>query len=378
MSMKTLAARIQYLGGDQLSRINTQKRRSLHYALKNDYNSRLIKTPYEMAIHALINENHNEREYDKKNLSVDFDARLKPGDVIEVLEDGTRWLIYLPYRTETAYLRTQIIRCQYNMEIDGITYWFYFQGPLENDISWYLKKGININELNYKGKIFIKKDEHTLDYFHRFKKFKIEGHTWETQVVDRITVEGVLEVMVREYFDDVYENLPEIHVEPCCTDTIVGMTEVRQDMQVSYAVRKDFINPEYHWFVRGNDRVKVIHETENGDACTVQVYDGAIRTFDIVYGRSENHGMMMTVSINIDEPEIKGPDFLYPFDTATYTTDQEGEFFIVDGSKAKILDQDGTKCIIEVLASKKGSFFIHFRPDGAEEDVAREIKIKSL
>ena len=60
MSMKTLAARIQYLGGDQLSRINVQKRRSLHYALKNDYNSRMIKTPYHMAIHALINENHNE------------------------------------------------------------------------------------------------------------------------------------------------------------------------------------------------------------------------------------------------------------------------------------------------------------------------------
>lgn len=45
MSIKTLAARIQFYGGDQLCRINKQKLRSLQAALKNDYNSRLIKTP---------------------------------------------------------------------------------------------------------------------------------------------------------------------------------------------------------------------------------------------------------------------------------------------------------------------------------------------
>ena len=378
MSIKTLAARIQYLGGDQLSRINVQKRRSLHYALKNDYNSRMIKTPTHMAIPALIRENHTEREYDKKNMSVDFDAGLKPGDTIEVIEDGTRWLVYLRYLTETAYLRTQIIRCRYNMEIDGQTYWFYFQGPLENDISWYLKKGLNVNELNYKGTIFIKRDEHTLNFFKRFTKFRIDGHRWETQVVDRITVEGVLEVMVREYFDDIYEDLPEIHTVPCCDDVIMGLTEVRQDMEVSYAVRKDFINPNYFWYVKGNPRVKVISETELKDACTVKVYDGAIRTFDIIYGDGKHTGYFQKVSINIEEPAIKGPDFLYPYDTATYTADQKGTFSIGAASKAKITDQDGMSCKIEVLMSRKGSFTIGFEPENGGPAVTRLIDVKSL
>lgn len=378
MSVKTLAARIQYLGGDQLSRINKQKRQSLHYALKNDYNSRMIKTPTHMAIPAIIKENHTEREYDKKNLSVDFDAGLKPGDTIEVIEDGTRWLIYLRYLTETAYLRTQIIRCRYNMEIDGQTYWFYFQGPLENDISWYLKKGINVNELNYKGTIFIKRDEHTLNFFKRFTKFRIEGHRWETQVVDRITVDGVLEVMVREYFDDLYEDLPEIHTVPCCEDVILGLDEVRQDTEVSYAVRKDYINPDFHWYVKGNPRVKVIKQTEMGDACTVKVYDGAIRTFDIIYGDEKHTGFFQKVHINIDEPIIIGPDYLYPYDTAVYKAEQPGTFSIPNETKAKITDQDGTSCKVEVLMSRKGSFDITFRPDDDSAVISRKIEVKSL
>lgn len=45
VSLTTLAARLQYQGGNALGRINQQKLNSLRAALKNDYNSRLIKTP---------------------------------------------------------------------------------------------------------------------------------------------------------------------------------------------------------------------------------------------------------------------------------------------------------------------------------------------
>ena len=45
MSLKTLSARLQYQGGDKLGRINKQKLNGLRAALKDDYNSRMIKTP---------------------------------------------------------------------------------------------------------------------------------------------------------------------------------------------------------------------------------------------------------------------------------------------------------------------------------------------
>jgi len=45
MSVKTLAARLEYMGGDMLGRIKQQKLNGLRAALTNDYNSRMIKTP---------------------------------------------------------------------------------------------------------------------------------------------------------------------------------------------------------------------------------------------------------------------------------------------------------------------------------------------
>ena len=65
MSFKTLAARLTYQGGDALGRINKQKLNSLRYALKNDYNSCLIKTPKRAAWPALINTNNLKPDYDK-------------------------------------------------------------------------------------------------------------------------------------------------------------------------------------------------------------------------------------------------------------------------------------------------------------------------
>ena len=49
MSRNSLAARITALGGNQLQRMNKQKLKSFRAALKNDYNSRLIKTPLHSA-----------------------------------------------------------------------------------------------------------------------------------------------------------------------------------------------------------------------------------------------------------------------------------------------------------------------------------------
>ena len=89
MSIKTLAARLEHQGGDCLGRINQQKLRSLQAALKNDYNSRLIKTPLHAAWPALINEDNLKPDYDRKILSVEYAAELEAGDVFECLDDGT-------------------------------------------------------------------------------------------------------------------------------------------------------------------------------------------------------------------------------------------------------------------------------------------------
>lgn len=91
MSLKTLSARLQYNGGNKLGRINLQKLRSLQAALRDDYQSRLIKTPKHAAWPCLINDDTSglKPDYDKKIISVEYDAGLEPGDVFECLDDGT-------------------------------------------------------------------------------------------------------------------------------------------------------------------------------------------------------------------------------------------------------------------------------------------------
>lgn len=89
MSVNTLASRIQFLGGDQNARIKKQKLESLRWALKNDYHTRMIKTPLHSAWPALINEDNLKPDYDRKIVSVEYAAGLESGDVFECLDDGS-------------------------------------------------------------------------------------------------------------------------------------------------------------------------------------------------------------------------------------------------------------------------------------------------
>lgn len=375
MSFSTLAARLQYNGGNQLERIKKNKLRSFKSALKNSYNTRMIKTPLGSAFPCLINSDDLKSDYDKKIISVEFDSRLEAGDTFECLDDGTHWMIYLPYLTETAYLRSQIIRCRYTLDIDGVNYWIYFQGPTETDIRWFQKSNVNINELNLSGTIYIKKDARTLQFFHRFKQFIIENNTWEAQVVDSITVPGIIEIEVQEFYNNVAEQLPKIVQEGC--HEIIGKESVEQGHEYGYAIRDSYLRPDYSWSIEGNDRVKIKDVSEDGTLCTVMVHEGAIRDFKIVYG-GRNAGYHMNVEIARKCKGIAGPQTVYPYDIVEYKTNIAGRFH-VESQLVKIENQDGNSCIINVETGKTGSFVLYFTPENEEEkEVSLPVTIGSF
>jgi len=350
MSLKTLSARLQYQGGNALGRINQQKLNSLRAALKNDYNSRLIKTPLCEAWPALINLNNLKPDYDKKILSVEYDAGLEAGDVFEILDDCTHWMVYLPILTETAYLRSEIIRCRYTIKIDDTEYWIYFQGPTETDIRWFQKRGININELNLSGTIFIKLNKQTREFFERFTHIKVDGHIWEVQVTDSISVPGILEVEVQEYYDNPIAELPEIKKTDDIESIIVGETLVPQDTTIGYYIPKSYMKDSFSWSIEGNPRVEIKEIMNNGNMCKVRIHDGAIGTYTIKYG-----DYSLEASIDWQREYIKGPAEVSPYGFYTYEADG---VFTVNSSLVKILAQDGTKCEIEVLTGRKGNFIL--------------------
>ena len=369
MSMDTLAARIEYLGGCQLRRINKQKLASLRAALRNDYNSRLIKTQLHDAWPALINANNLKPDYDKKIISVEYAAKLEPGDVFEILDDGTHWMIYLPMLTETAYLHSEIIRCRYTLTIDDEEYWIYFQGPTETDLRWFIKRGINVNELNLSGTIFIKNTPTTKAFFERFTHIKVDNHIWEVQVTDSISVPGILELEVQEYYDNPIAELPEIVKESSDEDIIIGETIVKQDTIIGYYIPVEYVNSEDEWSVTGNARVQITEVMSEGNICKVRVFDGAVGSYVVHYG-----DYSLEVNIDWQREYIKGEDKVFPYDFYVY----EGHgTFSLDTDLARIVYQDGEQCQIEILTGRKGNFILYCTtPD--DEIIEFPIQIQSF
>ena len=375
MSFKTLAARLTYNGGDQLNRIKLNKLRSFRAALKNDYNSRMIKVPNKTAWPCLLVNNTSglKSDYDKKRLSVEFDAGLESGDVFEVLDDGTHWMVYLPTLTEIAYLRTEVIRCRYTLDIDGQTYWIYLQGPTEMDATWFQKKGIHYDEPNWSGTIYIKKDKRTTGFFHRFTKIKVDGHTWEVHVVDEISVPGIIELEIREFYDDALADLPIIEQEGC--HEIIGRETVQQDNTYGYMIRDAYVNPEFSWRVEGNPRVEI--ESQDGNMCNVLVHDGAIKGFKVIYG-NKNSGYHIDVAIERECKGIIGPETVYPYDIVDYKSNVAGVYRVSDIRLARIVEQNDTKCTVEILSGRSGDFEIIFTPNDYDMVVEYPVHIESL
>ena len=367
MSLNTLASRLQYLGGNQLDRIKKEKLDSLRWALKNDYHTRMIKTPLHSVWPALINEDNLKTDYDRKIISVEHNAFLEPGDVFECLDDGTHWMIYLPRLTETAYLRADIVRCRYTLTIDDTTYWIYFQGPTETDLRWFIKRGVNINELNLSGTIYIKLNKQTRDFFERFTHIKVDGHIWEVQVTDSISVPGVLELEVQEYYDNPIAELPEVIKAE--SEIIIGETIVKQDEYVGYYIVDAYYNKKKNWEVTGNERVRIAEIMDDGRMCKVRIYQGAIGGYTVTYG-----DYSVECTIDWEKPYINGPTEVYPFDIYTYKG--EGTYSL-NTDLATILEQDGKKCKIEILSSKMGEFTLFCETEEGEQKELK-IKIKSL
>ena len=376
MSIKTLAARTQYLGGNQLDRINKQKLRSFQAALKNDYQTRYIKTNNHAAWPCLINKNSLKSDYDKEYISIEYAAGLEAGDTFECLDDGSHWMIYLPIITETAYLRSEIIRCRYTLDVDGEKYWVYFQGPTETDLRWFIKNQINVNELNLSGTIYIKNDEKTKKFFKRFTHLKLDGHVWEVQVTDAISVPGILELEIQEYYDNSIAELPEIKVDQeTPLNVIKGQTVVKQDSIIGYMIDSAAYDPNIEWEVRDNPRVKIEEILDDGRICKVKIFAGAVKTFRIYYGEQ-----FLEVTIDWQKPIIQGPQEVYPYDIHTYFIKKlpEGEKveFSIDNNNAQIINTEKDSCQVEIVSSKKGKFILFAKY--ADIETSLPVTIKSL
>lgn len=211
-NFEMMQKRLDWRGGNQEQRMIKDKYRTFLRTLKYSYQACDVqKLGEEDVWRALINPNKNSTEYDDKILSIDYKSGFEPGDIFTWNGTDTYWLVYLRELTEDAYFRSKIRRCRYELywiDMDQepqnrkISTYAYIRGPVETKIDSSQKTNIVIDSPNWSLEILIPKNEATLKHFKRYQTFSFQGLVWQVQVVDDISIEGVLEIIALEYYEN--------------------------------------------------------------------------------------------------------------------------------------------------------------------------------
>lgn len=270
---------LNYNGGiPQQDRMIKDKRRSLDRALKYSYQAAFIKKVDDSAvpwgftpvgatettqIRALINPNKLKMDYDDKIVSIPYEHGFKAGDVFEWCNTGTKWLITSQNRTELAYFRGDIRRCNYMIKWqsdDGKVHECYAatRGPVETKVNFIQKNGISIDTPNHSLNILLPKRDDVIEYFRRYNRFFLQSSLYEedpatvekyricyrVEATDMISTPGVFEVTAVEYFynegDDLEEGIAtvalnnELPEDASTTHTIKGETFIKPFGEYEY------------------------------------------------------------------------------------------------------------------------------------------------
>ena len=216
-NLEMMRKRLEYEGGNQEGRMIKDKYNTFKKALSYSYQAASVcKLGEESVRKALINPDKNKQDYDDKILSIDHAFGYNPGDVFLWVGTNTYWLVYLRELTEDAYFRAEIRRCKYqiqwiNEEKELVNTWTYIRGPVETKINFIQKNGVSLDTPNWTLELYMPATEENIAKFKdRYATFMFDGKSWEVQVTDSISMEGVLQVIaIEHYVNETLDNIEE-------------------------------------------------------------------------------------------------------------------------------------------------------------------------
>lgn len=311
MSLENMKIRLRYQGGNQQERMNKDKLKSLKKALIYSYQAATAKLADGREFRCLINRNKLSLDLDDKIISIPFEdvclnadeigvttegqveIGMKEGDVFEWKENGSHWIVFLRKLEETAYFRADIRRCRYEIALDnGHKYWGYIRGPVEQQIIWSQASNNYYNKLNYTLIMYLPNNEDTSLYFHRFKKVMVANKSWEIQAIDDISTPGLIQVHLKESFQNTIETDINKAVQDSINIDIVdekeevyihGPSEVYPYDNKVYEL-KNYQSKAGTWSVENESRSKMVNLTDIGEnKVSVNIITGRSGSFTLVY-----------------------------------------------------------------------------------------------
>lgn len=281
-----------------------EKRNSLNKALLYSYQSATAVLSDGREFRCLINPNKVSMELDDKMLSIPFEdiclnkpkpdgettsegresIGVKCGDVIEWKENGTHWIVYSQFLQEIAYFRGLMRQCENEpLLINGKKYWYYLKGPDEKGIDWIKSKHLIFNDLNYTLEIYISKTTETIEFFHRFKKCKIHGKTFEVQAVDNLTSENILTVYLKEDYENAWAQDEETKTTPPTATLPIDAIRIEGALQVyPYdIIEYKILNTKGGTWSLSNNRAKILNQSDV--AVKIEITTGKSGSFSLIY-----------------------------------------------------------------------------------------------
>lgn len=295
--MKT---RVNYTGYDAADGRNVGgKYASFKAALKNSYQAEWITLDKgldnERKWRCLINPSRLTENFDKKVLSIDYDSGVQEGTVFWWDRTEKYWMINLQQHTEEAYFRGIITRADYEVDIDGETYWAIARGPVETATEWQTKHQISWNNLNYSLVLQVAKNSQTVNFFTRHQVVKIkltypdvetgetieEYHNWKVVATDKYSSDFLIDVYLDEWNDNEMEDheIDPTPEEPDTTQPYIDGSRLvyGYDTNLSYSI-VGFTNGK--WTVNSS-KVKISESTET--SCILEILTGKPTKFNLIY-----------------------------------------------------------------------------------------------
>lgn len=315
--LDNLNNRLNYRGGvKQQDRLISGKLTALKRALLYSYQAATAILADGREFRCLINPDKLKINYDDKIISIPFEDTclteipgtgekiqpigMKVGDVFTWKETNTNWLVYLQRLEEKAYFRAEIRKCDYTLEINGKGYKVYARKKALSEIPWHTSKGISWNDLDYALEMYITKDETTKDYFERFKIVKIGEQPWEVQAVDSLSTDGIVMVLLKEYYNNtIEEEIAEEKQELKQEENIIDKNEPQIDGpktvfpydEVEYTIKN--INGGF-WEIN-SAKATIVNQTET--EVLVAITTGRSGEFELIYKKENEDNIVLKVTI---------------------------------------------------------------------------------
>ena len=334
--LENLSTRLEYAGGaKQQGRMNMDKLKTLKRSLRNSYQAATAVLEDGRCFRCLINPDKLKEDYDQKIISIPFEdvrvatrisnidayqdiyekpninsktseaieiINMQPGDVFKWKENGTFWLVTLRNLEETAYFRADIRRCRHELTINNTKYKISLVGPTGKNIDWITKSSNgSFNKLNYDATMYITKTEESEAFLHRFTIVEINNKPWEVQAVDSISMEGILQVTLKEFYQnstlketqaiDKQLESESTKIANSKIPEIIGDTHVYPYDTKTYQVKN--IDGGVWNISNSKARIKNVSDTE----ITIDIVTGRSGEFDLIYTK-DNEDVILHVIID--------------------------------------------------------------------------------